>query len=59
MSRSQLGIFYMQIIMSNNTRLTAELPEDGVKFISKTQSHCEKMDFADKRIYDRLFQQVQ
>ena len=31
---------------------------DGVKFISKIQSHCANMNFADKIRYDRIFKQV-
>ena len=39
----------------HSRRLVAELPGDGVKCISKTQSHCANMTFADKSRYNRLF----
>ena len=39
-------------------RLIAEFPEDGVKLISKIQSHCANMDFDEKISYDRILQQV-
>ena len=39
-------------------RLISELPVDGVKCISKLQSYCANMNFSDKSIYDRIFQQV-
>ena len=35
-----------------------EFPIDGIKCIEKLQSHCANMNFADKSIYDRNFQQV-
>ena len=38
----------------HSRRLIAEFPGDGVKFISKLQSHCAKMNFADKSRYDKL-----
>ena len=38
--------------------LIAEFPKDGTKCIDKLQSHCANMTFADKRRYDRTFQQV-
>ena len=42
----------------NRRNWIAELPGDGVKCISKLQSHCENMTFSDKIRYDRLSQQV-
>ena len=39
-------------------RLVAKIPADGVKFISKLQSHCANMTFSDKSKYDRIFQKV-
>ena len=42
----------------HSIRLISEFPGDGVKCISKIQYHCSNMTFADKIIYDRLFQQV-
>ena len=39
-------------------RLISELPVDGVKFISKLQSYCANMTFADKSRYERIFQKV-
>ena len=39
-------------------RLIYEFPGDGVKYVSKLQSHCEDMTFSDKSRYDRIFQQV-
>ena len=42
----------------HSRRLIAEFPKDGVKCIEKLQSHCANMNFADKRRYDRTFQQV-
>ena len=38
--------------------LIAEFPGYGIKCIEKLQSHCANMTFADKSIYDRIFQQV-
>ena len=42
----------------HSRRLIAEFPGDGVKYISKLQSHCTNMTFTDKIRYDRFFQQV-
>ena len=39
----------------HSRRLISELPGDGVKYISKIQSHCANMTFADKSRYDRIF----
>ena len=39
-------------------RLIAELPKYGIKCIGKLQSHCAKMTFADKSIFDGNFKQV-
>ena len=39
-------------------RLISEFPMDGIKCIEKLQSHCAKINFADKIRYDRTFQQV-
>ena len=36
----------------------AEFPKYGIKCIEKLQSNCENMNFADKSIYNRNFQQV-
>ena len=38
--------------------LIAEFPKYGIMSIAKLQSHCAKMNFADKSRYDRTFQQV-
>ena len=38
--------------------LISEFPGDGLKFITKLQSHCANMTFADKSRYERIFQQV-
>ena len=38
----------------HSRKLIDELPVDGVNFISKLQSHCANMTFADKSRYDRL-----
>ena len=38
-------------------RLVSEFLGDGVKLISKPQSHCENMTFSDKSRYGRIFQQ--
>ena len=38
--------------------LISGFPRDGIKCIEKLQSHCANMNFADKSIYDRTFQQV-
>ena len=35
-----------------------EFAGDGVKCVSKLQSHCANMTFSDKSIHDRLLQQV-
>ena len=35
--------------------LIAEFPGDGVKCISKIQSHCANMNFSNKSRYYRLF----
>ena len=37
-------------------RLIAKFSVDGVKYISKLQSHCANMNFSDKIRYDRIFQ---
>ena len=42
----------------HSRRLIAELPENGIKYMEKLQSHCANMTFADKSRYDRTFQQV-
>ena len=42
----------------HSRRLITEFPGDRVKCISKLQSYCTNMNFANKSIYDRLFQQV-
>ena len=42
----------------HSRRLIAEFPGDGVKYISKLQSHFPKMTFSDKSRYDRLFHKV-
>ena len=42
----------------HSRRLIAELPGDGVKCISKMQSHYANMTFSEKSRYDRLFQQA-
>ena len=42
----------------HSRRLIDEFPGDGVKFISKLQSHCAHTTFSDKSRYDRLFQKV-
>ena len=42
----------------HSRRLIAEFPVDGVKCISKLQSHWETMTFSDKSRCDRLWQQV-
>ena len=39
-------------------RLISEFPVDGVKFISKIQSHFANMTFYDKSKYDSLFHKV-
>ena len=39
----------------HSRRLIYELTEDGVKYISKLQSHCANMNFSDKIRYDRIF----
>ena len=38
-------------------RLIDEFPRDGVKYISKIQSHCENITFSYKSIHDRIFRQ--
>ena len=38
--------------------MIAEFPGVGVKFISKLQSHCSNMAFAEKIGYDSLLQKV-
>ena len=42
----------------HSRRLIAEFPKDETKCLEKLQSHCANMTFADKRRYDRTFQQV-
>ena len=42
----------------HSRRLISELQGDGVKFISKLQSHCANTKFSEKIRYDRLFQKV-
>ena len=39
-------------------RFIAEFPNYGIKCTEKLQSHCENMNFSDKSIFDRTFQQV-
>ena len=52
----------MNIIHANidvhGRSLIAEFPGDGVKFISKLQSHCTNMTFTDRSTYGTLFQKV-
>ena len=52
----------MNILHANidvrSRRLTTEFPGNGMKFIEKLQSHFANMNFSDKSIYDRIFQQV-
>ena len=38
--------------------MIAEFPGDGVKCISKLQSHCANMTFSDKSRYDIITQKV-
>ena len=45
-------------IYVHSRRLIAKITGDGVKRISKLQSHFADMPFSDKNIYDRIFQQV-
>ena len=45
-------------ICVHRRRLIAEFPEDGIKCMEKLQSHCAKINFADKSRYDRTFQYV-
>ena len=42
----------------HSRRLIPELPGDGVKWISKIESHCANINCSDKSRYDRNFQQV-
>ena len=42
----------------HSRRLIAEFPIDGIKCIEELQSHFANMTFADKRRYDRTFQEV-
>ena len=42
----------------HSRRLISELQQNGVKCISKLQSRCVNMTFADKSRYDRIFQKV-
>ena len=42
----------------HSIKLIYELPGDGVKCISKLQSHCANMTFDEKSRHDRLFQKV-
>ena len=51
------NILYANIDV-HSRRFIAEFPGDGVKYISKLQSHCANMTFAAKFRYDRLFHQV-
>ena len=52
----------MNILHANidvqSRRLMDEFPVDVIKCIKKFQSHFANMTFADKSIYDRIFQQV-
>ena len=50
--------FLHENIDVHSIRLIAEFPMDGIECIEKFQSHCENMTFAEKSIYDRIFQQV-
>ena len=42
----------------NSRIFIAEFTGDGINCIEKLQSHCAKMDFSEKSMYDRIFQQV-
>ena len=52
-----INLFHANIDV-HSRRLIAEFPKDGIKCLEKLQSHCANMTFADKRRYDRTFQQV-
>ena len=45
-------------IDDHSRRLIAEFPVNGVKCISKLQSHCANTTISNKSRYDRLFQKV-
>ena len=45
-------------IYVHSRRFIVKFPGDGVRWISKLQSHCANMTFYDKSTYDRIFQQV-
>ena len=42
----------------HSRRLVSEFPGDGVKFISRIQSHCANKTFDDKSRYDRLYSKL-
>ena len=42
----------------HSRRLISEFTKFGIKCIEKLQSHCANLTFADKSIYDKIFQQV-
>ena len=56
--RKSIKNFIHENIDVHSKRISAEFPGDGVKCISKLQSHCENMTFYENIIYDRLFKQV-
>ena len=45
-------------IDSHSRKFIYEFPGDGVKFISKLQSHCANMTLYEKSRYNRLLQEV-
>ena len=45
-------------IDAQSISLIAELLRDGLKWISKIQSHCANIIFSGKIKWDRIFQQV-
>ena len=57
-SRKAIRNLFHDNIHVHSRRLTADLPEDEIKCIEKLQLNCASMTFADKSIYDRIFQQV-
>ena len=56
--KKEIGNILHANIDVHSRRLISEFPVDGVKSISKLQSHCANMTFSEKRRYDRIFQKV-
>ena len=57
-SKKAIGKLLYANIDVHSRRLIVEFPKYGIKCIEKLQAHCANLNFSDKSIYDRIFQQV-